>query len=169
MKATLILLLLMITQSFCYSQDFATISRIIQKECKEANTPKLISFHKIRILLFEKDQLNFINTEADTVYIIEHLETQSGSYCRRIWNSKGSLSSVYYNDSLEITTERLYTGFTIKLIKKWDTAAIRKEEKINANLIPERYFKAIRVIINKHKPAINYIVFKEFFNLERDR
>lgn len=154
----------------CTPKDFISISKQIEKKCVgEKGKWKGESFHNLRTKLYNEGKLNFINSDFDTLYILEVYEIESGTYTGRIWNKKGALNFTYNKNNFSFDQQNLFTAYTIQLVQSWDTAAIRMEEKINAGSLPEKYINGTRVFISDTKTQIGCIKFKSFFKLERDR
>lgn len=154
----------------CTPKGFKSVSKQVEKKCiGERNKWGGESFHSLRTKLYNDGKLNFINFDFDTLYILESYEIESGNYMGRIWNRRGTLNYTYNKNSFSFDQQKLFTNHTVQLIQNWDTAAIRNEESINANKLPEKNINATRVFITNKKSEIECIKFKEFFKLERDR
>ena len=170
MKLVLFVSLIIFTSSSCSQKGFVSVSKKIEKECTSVKRKwKGTSFHELRTKLYNEGRLNFINSDFDTLYILESYEIESGTYVSRIWNKKDVLNYTYSRNSFSFDQQKLFTDYTIQLVQNWDTATIRKEENVNANSLPEKYINATRVFIANAKAKIECIKFKEFFKLERDR
>ncbi|MBE2230456.1 MAG: hypothetical protein IAE96_07440 [Chitinophagaceae bacterium] len=153
----------------CTPKCFVNISKKIQEECIGNTNWTGVSFQDLRIKLYHEGKLDFLHNGFDTLYILESYEIESGGYLGRIWSSKGVLNYTYNKSGFSFDHQRLFTDYTAQLIQNWDTTAIRAEEKINANKLPEKYIYGVRVIRWDKKLQIECIRFKEFFKLERDR
>lgn len=154
----------------CIPKGFISISKQVEKKCVgEKSKWEGESFHNLRIKLYNEGRLNFINSDFDTLYILETYEIESGTYIGRIWNRKGSLNYTYSKNIFSFDQQKLFTSCTVQLVQSWDTAAIRMEEKINASSLPEKYINGTKVFIANTKTQIECMKFKEFFKLERDR
>ncbi|WP_430899030.1 MULTISPECIES: hypothetical protein [unclassified Paraflavitalea] len=153
----------------CAPKGFISISKQVEKKCVGENGKwKGDSFHILRTKLHNDGKLNFINSVFDTLYILETYEIESGTYTGRIWNGKSVLNYTYNRNTFSFEQQNLFTTYIVKLIQSWDTTAIRKEENINASILPEKYINGTRVFIANTKTQIECIKFKEFFKLERD-
>lgn len=163
-------LLITITYSACSQRCFVVISKEIEKKCTGGKGKwNGTSFNELRTKLYNEGRLNFINSNLDTLYLLESYEIESGTYVSRIWNKNGFLNYTYTKGNFSFDQQQLFTNFTVQLVQKWDTATIKKEESVNAISLPEKYINATRVFMVKKKTKINCIKFKEFFKLERDR
>lgn len=153
----------------CTTKGFISISKQVEKKCVgEKGKWKGESFHNLRTKLYSEGKLNFINSDFDTLYLLEAYEIESGTYSGRIWNRKGALNYTCNKNIFSFDQQKLFTAYTIQLVQTWDTTAIRIEEKINATSLPEKYINGTRVFIINTKTQIECIKFKEFFELERD-
>lgn len=154
----------------CTPKGFISVSKQVEKKCVgEKSKWKGESFHSLRTKLYNEGRLNFISSDFDTLYILETYEIESGIYMGRIWNRKEALSYTYNKNSFSFDQQKIFTTYTVQLVQNWDTAAIRKEESMNANNVPEKYINGTRVFLSNTKTEIECIRFKEFFKLERDR
>ncbi|WP_440196672.1 hypothetical protein [Anaerocolumna jejuensis] len=127
------------------------------------------TFHELRTRLYNEGKLNFLESDFDTLYILENYEVETGTYISRIWNKRGGVSYVYNRNSFSSDREKLFTDYTVQLVQAWDTATIKREASINASTLPERYINATRLSLANAQTKIECITFKEFFELERDR
>jgi len=153
----------------CSPKGFVSISKEVEKKCVgKKGKWKGESFHSLRTKLYNDRKLNFISFNFDTLYILESYEIESGTYVGRIWNRKNALNYTYDKNSFSFNQQKLFTDYTIQLVQNWDTAAIRMEESVNANKLPEKYINGTKVLIANKKAEIECIKFKEFFKLERD-
>ena len=154
----------------CTPKGFISVSKQVEKKCVgEKGKWKAESFHSLRTKLYNEGKLNFINSDFDTLYILETYEIESGTYAGRIWNRKDALNYTYNKNSFSFNQQKLFTDYTVQLIQNWDTVGIRMEGNINATNLPEKYINGTRVFIANAKTGIECIKFKEFFKLERDR
>jgi hypothetical protein len=154
----------------CTPKGFISVSKQVEKKCVgEGVKWKGESFHSLRTKLYNEGKLDFINSDFDTLYILETYEIESGTYIGRIWNRKDALNYSYSKSSFSFDQQKLFTTYTVQLVQNWDTAAIRMEEITNANKLPEKYITGNRVFIVNAKTEIECIKFKEFLKLERDR
>jgi hypothetical protein len=170
MKSILFITLLVVFFSCTTPKGFISVSKQVEKKCGgERNKWKGETFHSLRTKLYNEGKLNFINPDFDTLYILETYEIESGVYTGRIWNRKGALNYNYYKNNFSFDQQNLFTAYTVQLIQNWDTSAIRMEESMNANNLPEKYIDGTKVHIVKTKTQIECIKFKEFFKLGRDR
>jgi hypothetical protein len=170
MKLALFVSLIIFISPSCSQKGFIRVSKKIEKECTSVKgRRKGTSFHELRTKLYNEGKLNFINSNADTLYILETYEIESGTYLSSIWNRKDVLNYTYNRNIFSFDQQKLFTNYTVQLVQNWDTATIRKEESVNANSLPERYIYATRVSIANAKTKIECIKFREFFKLERDR
>lgn len=160
----------LLSQYDCSSQSFPRLSKKLEIQCTpHARYSKNKTFHDLRISLYDSGKLNFINTKVDTIFLLESYDIQSASYQGRIWNTKGFIQYEYdkRNGFQFDSNKKLFTDLTIELVQKWDTSAIRKEEKLYSHILPVIYIYSARIII-KANPTINCFRFKEFFNSKRD-
>jgi hypothetical protein len=148
----------------CTPQEFISISKQIEKKCVgEKSKWKGESFHKLRTKLYNEGKLNFINSNLDTLYLLETYEIESGTYMGRIWNKKDALNYSYSKNIFSFDQKMIFTSYTVQLVQNWDIASILNEEKINAYRLPEKYINGTKVFIANKKIRIECIKFKDFF------
>lgn len=154
----------------CTPKGFISISKQVEKKCVGKRSKwKSESFHSLRTKLYNERKLNFINSDFDTLYILESYEIENGNYIGSIWNRRGALNYTYNKNNFSFDQQKVFTDYTVQLVQNWNTAAIRMEESMNANSLPEKYINGTRVFIANTKIEIECIKFKQFFKLERDR
>lgn len=154
----------------CATDEFLKISRKAELTCVSSKAKlKGKSFNNLRIQLYKCGKLNFINTALDTIYILESYDIENGIFASKIWNRVNDLNYTYSKNKFNFDQKMLFTDYTVKLIQNWDTTDIRKEEALNAHLIPEKYLTGIKIVFSKKHSVIECIKFKEFFKIERDR
>ena len=64
--------------------------------------------------------------------------------------------------------QRIFTKYMIRLVYKWDTTEIRKEEIINKSSVSPLVNYAFRIIFKGNRCSVDYICFSDFYNHERD-
>ena len=149
----------------CSSQNFSRLSKQLDKKC--VPNSRSTTFHDIRLKLYDSGKLNFINYKQDTVFIMESHDIQ-GSYRGRIWNKNGLVQYEYGRETgIDFKNENVFTDYTIQLVQRWDTLAIREEEKLYSIYLPIIFVNSMRIIISD-KPIIDCFRFQEFFNIKRD-
>ena len=154
----------------CTPKGFVSVSKDVEEKCiSPRNKWKGRSFHSLRVRLYDEGKLDFINSALDTLYMLETYEVESGTYAGRIWNSKNAINYTFVNNKFTFDKQDRFTAYTVRLVQNWDTAAIRKEESMNANMLPENYVNGTRVFIERTRAVVECVKFKEFFSLERDR
>lgn len=169
MKNLALLVFVYLLLASCSAQHFVRISKLVQKNCaRDISNSNKETFHSVRSKLYKTGALNFIHSETDSVFILESYEFQTGRYIGRIWNKDGSVSYEYLRGIFNYR-ENLFYNYTIALVNRWDTIAIREEEKVNAESLPQTLITASRVVEIDGKVNVECLVFKSFFNLERDR
>lgn len=153
----------------CISQSFTQLSKKLQQKSSKARVkPTTITFHDLRVKLFDSGKLNFVNFMEDTIYILEAYDVQSGSYHGRLWNRSGYIQYIYYyKTGFNFNEKTMFTKFTIDLIQRWDIASIREEERLYSGWTPVFLIYGSRIIF-RDKPQIDWLKFKRFFNSKRD-
>ena len=134
MKLALFVLLIIFTSfSSCSQKGFVSISKQIEKRCTDVKGKwKGTTFHELRTKLYNEGRLNFVNSDFDTLYLLESYEVESGTYVSRIWNKNDVLNYTYNRGNFSFDQQKWFTDYTVQLVQKWDTATIRKEENVNA-------------------------------------
>ncbi|SKA36737.1 hypothetical protein SAMN04488128_104162 [Chitinophaga eiseniae] len=165
---TLALLLFMLLANKCYSQSFKKISKRI--EVSNQQEPRQLSElnHKIRLELYEKGNLDFLNKTNDTIWILESQFMDSGITLGRIWNKKGFVDYSFQNGKLDTKTYKPFTKHICDLIENWDKRTIKAEESAQLSPLDSKYIYGKRVIVNSGAIAIDTISFSELFNWKRD-
>ena len=152
----------------CSSQSFPQLSKQLEKSCARVSNSKIMTFHDIRMKLYESGKLDFINYKQDTLFILESYDIQDGSCRGRLWNRKGHIQYNYYPKSgFNFNEDKMFTKYTIELVQRWDTVSIREEERLYSNITPIYFIYSSRVIFSD-LPRIDCLKFKEFFNSKRD-
>ena len=118
--------------------------------------------------MFKTGKLNFVD-KSDTLFFLESSDIESASIYGKIWNSIGHIEYIYNRGNYKFNVSEVYTDYTCKLLQSWDTASIKKEEKLNPAGFTPRNIYGTRIIKNRSNLQIDCILFKEFFKLERDR
>lgn len=106
--------------------------------------------------------------ENDTIFFLQENVDIEGYLAIMLWNSKNALAFHKENGSLKKVDKCLFNKYMLKLVKEWDTIAIRREEEINLAPHPVATELAYRIIFNNKNYSVDFILFYEFFNFERD-
>lgn len=160
---TLIISCLLFTA--CHTPWFTKVSRQVQRSC----SPKNKMFNKLRIQLYENGHLNFIDKGFTRLFILEAFDIQTAHISGRIWDADSTLSYTYdHTTGLKLEETDLFTDLTIQLIEKWDTAQVRKEEKLHGAWLGAPSMEGIELTNTNGKLTIRCIRFKYFFDPERD-
>jgi hypothetical protein len=169
LRFSLCIIIVISLHSSCISQTFTQLSKKLQEKSTKAQVkPTTITFHDLRVKLFDSGKLNFVNFNEDTLYLLETYDIQSGGYHGRIWNKNNYIQYVYfYNSGFNYYEKTMFTEFTIDLIQRWDIDGIREEERLNSGWTPVYLIYGSRIIFS-NKPKIDYLKFKRFFNSKRD-
>ena len=156
--------------SSCSTPDFISTSRKVEDKCvRKVSKWKGETFHDLRTKLYKMGRLNFINNKKDTLFFLESYEVEGGVYFGRIWNRKGKVEYKYNRGEFDFDNAKAFTNFMIDVVQRWDTVQIRNEERLNGNQLPERSVKAVKIINDSSRVKFDCILFKNFFQLERDR
>ena len=154
----------------CNAQSFLKISKALSKKQKDkSGTLKGFTFHQIREKLMGLKEAEFLNSEFDTLFLLEKFSLESGTYYGKIWSKHESISYSYSNNVFDFTNKSIFTNYTSFLIGKWDTIGIREQEKKYSDMIPQHIIFASFINKNGSSYDIQTINFKEFFNIDRDR
>jgi len=105
---------------------------------------------------------------SDTIYWIETFDYQNHLYNGRIWSTANELEYEFDGNDFYYPTTSVFTKYTRTLIEDWNLEEIKKEERINSNLIPCPLICGTRITIVNQELNIERIVFKTFFDIERD-
>ena len=134
----------------------------IYKQIKEnKNIPyKAIYWNFLDSLAYSK--------ESDTIFVLQENVDIEGYLAIMLWNSKNALAFHKENGLLKKVDKCLFNKYMLKLVKEWDTIAIRREEEINLAPHPVATELAYRIIFNNKNCSVDFILFYEFFNFERD-
>lgn len=108
----------------------------------------------------------------DTVFILEHYGDGS-NYCLTIsaWNHCDTLTYAYDHFGKVISIEYIYDFYNenlCDLVSKWDGVELKKESD-KFTLIPATRIFAARIIFNRKKYSIDYLVFDYFDYYDRDK
>jgi hypothetical protein len=153
------------------AQSFSKISKKISAYQLKNGIRKVgnDTFNKVRLKLDSLGKLSFIEN-ASQIFFLESYEVESGTIYGFIWDGKNNVNYSYYQGIFSFDEGIRFTKYMVKLVESWDINTIRKEEIDNANIIPTSLIYATRVIKKKKcNIAINALVFKDFFKLDRDR
>ncbi|MFY7912922.1 MAG: hypothetical protein ACOVO2_25360 [Emticicia sp.] len=132
---------------FISCSKFERISKRIDTYNK-ARKP-FITAHQMRVKLYKKGYLGFINLMNDTLIISQSGQIDALIYGGIIAGTKEKICYEYndYDKKLEINK---YGCELHSLIQKWDTLGIRAKELEQKNLIRSKvYYK--RIILNNNK------------------
>jgi hypothetical protein len=96
---------------------------------------------------------------------LEKHSIESGGYYGQIWTKRDSISYFYDNvkDDFTFSNNRLFAKYTQYLVRKWDTAAIRSEEKVNSDAQHQNFIYASLIVKRGNSYSISTIKFREFF------
>ncbi len=167
MRKLLIYSLLAFVFVNCSSKNQLIDSKKIYEKsysCLELNIHELIYYKNVRLNALNELKYTKHN---DTLFILEK-STLEGPFYFTIWNKRDTISYSNISGSFEMKRKSLYTKHIMKLVTEWNLIDIRKEEEINSNLIPQEIIYATRIILKNGNPNSDCMVFKEFFNFERD-
>lgn len=153
----------------CQVARFSKLSKQISR-CQLKTTLRKTNFnvaHEVRLELFHLGKLYFFN-KSDTLFIVESSDLQSGEIFGQIWNSHSEIKYSKINTEFSFKESRLFTGYMLNLINKWDTLELKKEGE-KSNIFPNNSIYATRIVFIDGKTKIDCISFKDFYNPERDR
>lgn len=162
------ILLILFFSAGCQTTTFSKLSMKVSS-CqlkKGLKKKKSIAAHRARMELFHLGKLYFFN-KSDTLFIVENTDIQSGSFFGQIWNAHSELKFSKINTEYTFEEGRLFTGYMIMLIKKWDILELKKESE-KSNMFPNGPIYATRIIFIRDKIKVDCISFKDFYNPERD-
>lgn len=117
----------------------------------------------IRKQLIDRDSLNFLSL-CDTVFVLETYEYETGISYGMIWNEQKAIAYEYLNNKFSFESPPVFDDETIRLVKQWDIATIRKYETEKSTLTNPSVIFASRAIIEKGKVIrVDCIEFEEFY------
>lgn len=129
-------------------------------------------FSDARKAAFEK--IPFLKQQPilDTIYLMESFNYETALVTGTVWNKNMTVSYEFRKKSkeenLSLVSKSAFTPFQMKLVNKWDTIAIRREESSIYNLPSKYEINAYRCIILNKVPNVDRFHFKDFFNPSRD-
>ena len=169
MKVFIYLIIIVIIQNGNYKQKYDKPNMLDSIFCAQENTFKDGNF---KVLNSYRNQSEWwkklkYSSENDTLFIIECWGVQ-GNFAFTIWSNSDTISYTNETGNFIFTNEPQFTKYMIQLVSDWNISQINLEEKINANLIPEEWILATRIIIKNKNYKIDCIRFKGFFDITRD-
>ncbi|SHE76836.1 hypothetical protein [Pedobacter caeni] len=124
---------------------------------------------KARTKVYKTSQAEFLKKEMDTLFLLESYDPQYASVNATITDRKNRISYKYVKNKLILLERSAFTDYEIKLVLKWDTLEIRKESKLNGNLLGGTIVNASRCYRKDGNWVIENIYFSDFFDLKRDQ
>lgn len=165
------LLLSMLILSNLYGQDrFKTVSKKMyacQKVISKGDKGDVKFFKNTRDKLALIKQYSFFN-DFDTLFILESFDIESGTYYGKIWNKEQDIEYSYFKNNFNFDRHQIYSKYMVKLVSEWNLKEISKEEE-NSHLTSPLLIYASRIVSTHKKIKVDCTVFKEFYNLQRDR
>lgn len=156
------------------SNNFCKISSLIErkynpnhKDISTHDLGKSLSFHNIRMRMYEDKHPLFLTGQIDTLFLIEKYSIEDGEFKSRIWNTRDDINYSYLFNKIDYT-ENLFSNYMISLVQNWDTTQLKKEEITYSNMNPTNVICSTRVIKLKNGYRIDIFSFKDFFKLGRD-
>jgi len=149
------------------SKSFKAISLAVEKQ-QHAGEGSRITYHDIRLKLYQTGKLNFLK-DADTVFMLESFSVEEATFYGKIWTANNSVQYMYRNNEFTFNTQAPFTAYMSQLINKWDTTAIRENEKLYSDINPAQWVFGTKIIHYKSTPEIYTIKFSRFFKADRDR
>lgn len=136
----------------------------------EKNPFKINAYkQEARNAAYNKSKKSFIYEPLDTLFVIDTYNVETASISGTILGNKNHINYLYDRQGLALLKESSFTKYQLKLVSEWDTISIRKEEKRNEIPFGGGIINANRCFIRNGKWVIEYINFKDFFNLKRDQ
>lgn len=158
--------LLVIVMVGC-SKSFKAISLAVEKR-QSVGKNDIMTFHDVRLKLYRTGKLDFLK-DADTVFMLESFNVEEATFYGKIWTTKDSVQYMYRNNGLVFDTPAPFTTYMSQLINKWDTLAIRENEKLYSDIIPAQRIFGTKITHYKSTPEIYTIKFDRFLKIDRDR
>jgi len=162
MIRNILTLFFMIATINVFGQSFDSISRKIRRHYKQQEISGADAFYRIRKELSVQGKLDFLNCEADTIWILESRNYDPGDYFGRIWNRKGCVA-YNWNGKIDFDHYWPFDAEASMLVEKWDTLALKK--KGSEQYPPANWPKmqAIRVRKQPGHLQIDYFSYREFY------
>jgi len=172
-KIILIEIILFTTLVGCAQKiSFPALSKEIYKRHSGPNENKSLSLsaykRNARNEAFNKRKSSFLYGALDTLFIMESYNIETAVISGTIFSNKGQINYSYDRKGITFLKESSYTNYELKLVAKWDTVSIRKEEKLHAVLFGGNIIYASKCFINNGIWVVEDIYFKDFFDLKRD-
>ena len=177
----LILLLLSIISGFLSSQNSDKISdRIFELENHIVPSSRSVkgSYRKLYDSL--RRELNIIEhvykcNKRDTIYLMEVFGDGSDTeLISTTWNRCDTLFCSYdfFNKKLFVGNKYgkyvFFSRYMYNLVSQWDCLKLEEESR-GASLIPIDKIFAARIIITRRKYIVDYVIFKYFWDIDRDQ
>jgi hypothetical protein len=149
------------------SKSFKAVSLAVEKR-QSIGKNDIMTFHDVRLKLYRTGKLDFLK-DADTVFMLESFNVEEATFYGKIWTTKDSVQYMYRNNDFVFNTQAPFTTYMCQLINKWDTLAIRENEKLYSNIIPAQWIYGTKITHYKSSPEIYTIRFGRFLKIDRDR
>lgn len=172
-KITLFGLLALPALIGCSQQvNFITLSNVIYKNAIHSGEKsfKIAEYKQNgRSKMYRRNKQSFLHGILDTIIIVERYNAETASLSGTIFSNKDKINYSYDNKDLALLKESMFTRYQLNLLAKWDTVAIREEERKNEIAFGGNIISANRCVVQNGRWVIKEIYFKDFFNLKRDQ
>jgi len=131
-KIILALLILTIAVGCSRKTSFPSLSKRLYAKNGGANDRSIFKLSKgkyeARRKFYRAHAGSFLKGEIDTLFIMEAYYMEEGLFHGTIWTKSDTGSYRYSRNKLEAKKETFFTDYQLKLVGKWDTVQIRKED-----------------------------------------